>query len=245
MTPQRRHRIALALLWVTPALWSSNYVIARASDGVIAPHALPAVPAPQPQEVTGGPIEDAYTRALIAQREGTAAPAPVEAAAAEPPPALTPPADAPWLTGAEAERALADARSVRSTDPAAAVPLLLRLHRSSVATDAIALHLATLQGLGRQRELIGVVANLAPEYHDDNARIEAAVAMIQIRDFDAALHELAPIRSGSPHARRGTLYLADALRGLGRTAEAGRLYQGLAQGDDEWAQAAQGRIGGK
>lgn len=40
MTPQRRHRVALALLWVTPALWSSNYVIARASDGVIAPHAL-------------------------------------------------------------------------------------------------------------------------------------------------------------------------------------------------------------
>jgi drug/metabolite transporter (DMT)-like permease len=28
------------LLWVTPALWSSNYVIARAADGVIAPHAL-------------------------------------------------------------------------------------------------------------------------------------------------------------------------------------------------------------
>jgi drug/metabolite transporter (DMT)-like permease len=28
------------LLWVTPALWSSNYIIARASDGVIAPHAL-------------------------------------------------------------------------------------------------------------------------------------------------------------------------------------------------------------
>jgi len=28
------------LLWVTPALWSSNYIIARAADGVIAPHAL-------------------------------------------------------------------------------------------------------------------------------------------------------------------------------------------------------------
>lgn len=40
MTPQRRHRLALALLWVTPALWSSNYVIARGSEGVIAPHAL-------------------------------------------------------------------------------------------------------------------------------------------------------------------------------------------------------------
>ena len=30
------------LLWVVPLLWSSNYVIARAADGVIAPHALAA-----------------------------------------------------------------------------------------------------------------------------------------------------------------------------------------------------------
>jgi drug/metabolite transporter (DMT)-like permease len=36
----RRHRIAQLLLWITPALWSSNYIIARAADGVIAPHAL-------------------------------------------------------------------------------------------------------------------------------------------------------------------------------------------------------------
>ena len=36
----RRQRIAQGLLWITPALWSSNYIIARASDGVIAPHLL-------------------------------------------------------------------------------------------------------------------------------------------------------------------------------------------------------------
>jgi drug/metabolite transporter (DMT)-like permease len=36
----RRHRLATILLWVTPALWSSNYVIARAADGEIAPHLL-------------------------------------------------------------------------------------------------------------------------------------------------------------------------------------------------------------
>jgi drug/metabolite transporter (DMT)-like permease len=33
---------AQLLLWVVPLLWSSNYVIARAADGVIAPHALAA-----------------------------------------------------------------------------------------------------------------------------------------------------------------------------------------------------------
>ena len=32
--------MAQLLLWITPALWSSNYIIARAADGVIAPHAL-------------------------------------------------------------------------------------------------------------------------------------------------------------------------------------------------------------
>jgi len=36
----RDHRIAQLLLWVTPALWSSNYIIARTADGVIAPNAL-------------------------------------------------------------------------------------------------------------------------------------------------------------------------------------------------------------
>ena len=33
-------RRARVLLWVVPALWSSNYLIARAADGVIAPHLL-------------------------------------------------------------------------------------------------------------------------------------------------------------------------------------------------------------
>jgi len=36
----RHQRIAQWLLWITPALWSSNYIIARAADGVIAPNAL-------------------------------------------------------------------------------------------------------------------------------------------------------------------------------------------------------------
>ena len=40
LKPSRHHRMAQLLLWITPALWSSNYIIARASDGVIAPHAL-------------------------------------------------------------------------------------------------------------------------------------------------------------------------------------------------------------
>lgn len=40
MSPQARARWASVLLWVVPALWSSNYIIARLSQGVVHPHAL-------------------------------------------------------------------------------------------------------------------------------------------------------------------------------------------------------------
>ena len=40
MMPDNRLRWARLMLWVTPALWSSNYIFARAANGVIAPHAL-------------------------------------------------------------------------------------------------------------------------------------------------------------------------------------------------------------
>lgn len=35
-----RQRRAMVLLWIVPALWSSNYIIARLADGIVAPHAL-------------------------------------------------------------------------------------------------------------------------------------------------------------------------------------------------------------
>lgn len=38
--PERRRRLARLLMWITPALWSANYLVARAADGVIAPHQL-------------------------------------------------------------------------------------------------------------------------------------------------------------------------------------------------------------
>jgi drug/metabolite transporter (DMT)-like permease len=38
--PRTPPRLALWLLWVTPALWSSNYIIARAAPGVVSPHGL-------------------------------------------------------------------------------------------------------------------------------------------------------------------------------------------------------------
>lgn len=39
-TPESRQRLALALLWFTPALWAVNYLVARTAPGVITPHVL-------------------------------------------------------------------------------------------------------------------------------------------------------------------------------------------------------------
>lgn len=40
LTPMARMRWAQALLWILPALWSSNYIIARAANGVVSPQML-------------------------------------------------------------------------------------------------------------------------------------------------------------------------------------------------------------
>ena len=40
MRAARSHRLALALLWLVPLVWSSNYLIARAASGVVPPHVL-------------------------------------------------------------------------------------------------------------------------------------------------------------------------------------------------------------
>ena len=37
---QRDTRIALLLLWLVPALWAVNYIVARKAPGVIGPYAL-------------------------------------------------------------------------------------------------------------------------------------------------------------------------------------------------------------
>jgi drug/metabolite transporter (DMT)-like permease len=39
-TAESRTRIALWLMWVTPALWSVNYLVARSAPGVVEPHML-------------------------------------------------------------------------------------------------------------------------------------------------------------------------------------------------------------
>jgi drug/metabolite transporter (DMT)-like permease len=39
-TPESRVRLASWLMWVTPALWSVNYIVARSAPGIVEPHAL-------------------------------------------------------------------------------------------------------------------------------------------------------------------------------------------------------------
>jgi drug/metabolite transporter (DMT)-like permease len=40
LSDHQRQRLAFALLWITPLVWSSNYLIARAAHGVVMPHLL-------------------------------------------------------------------------------------------------------------------------------------------------------------------------------------------------------------
>ena len=40
LSPDGRQRLALALIWLTPALWAVNFIIARSAPGVVAPHQL-------------------------------------------------------------------------------------------------------------------------------------------------------------------------------------------------------------
>lgn len=40
MAPRRRHALAEILLWLVPAVWSSNYLIARAAAPAVPPHLL-------------------------------------------------------------------------------------------------------------------------------------------------------------------------------------------------------------
>jgi drug/metabolite transporter (DMT)-like permease len=40
LSPAAKQKLALALIFITPALWSANYLVARAAAGVVPPHAL-------------------------------------------------------------------------------------------------------------------------------------------------------------------------------------------------------------
>ena len=40
LTPESRLRLAVALIWLTPLLWSVNYIVARIAPGLVAPHIL-------------------------------------------------------------------------------------------------------------------------------------------------------------------------------------------------------------
>ncbi len=40
LRPESRHRLALVLIWVIPALWATNYIVARQAPGVVEPYTL-------------------------------------------------------------------------------------------------------------------------------------------------------------------------------------------------------------
>ena len=123
-------------------------------------------------------------------------------------------------------------------DVEGALAQYLRLHRSSVAKAAIEDELSLLRRVRDHATIIAIVEQLPPELRTDAARLHAARASLQLGDAESAAAWAAKVRTGSSEAREGMLVLGQALKALGRGAEARRIFDQLAGGNDEIAAQA-------
>lgn len=216
---------------------------ARAAAPAEAP---PAAAAAEPDVVAGSDVETRYARAAgspTAQprgRQSAAAQAPAAQAAREAGPRATAvDPGVPFLTGADASAALERARRADTEqDVDAALDQYLRLHRSSVAKTAIEDELNLLRRIGDHATIVGIVEQLPPELRTDAARLHAARASLRLGDARTAAAWAAKVRAGAGEAREALLVLGQALREQGRTAEARRVFEQLASGNDEIAAQA-------
>jgi hypothetical protein len=164
-----------------------------------------------------------------------------EAAPARPagPRAVAVDASVPYATGATAENLLREARDLEGNGRFdEAHDQYLRLQRSSEAKTALADHLAMLRRLGDHATIVGVFAGLPPELRTDDARLHAARANLRLGDHAAAASAAASVRASAAEAREALLVLGLSLKAQGRAAEARRVFDRLAGGNDEIAAQA-------
>lgn len=148
-------------------------------------------------------------------------------------------ASVPYATGATAEGLLREARDLEGAGRVdEAHDQYLRLQRSSEAKTALADHLAMLRRFGDHATIVGIVAGLPPELRTDDARLHAARANLRLGDHAAAASAAASVRASAPEAREALLVLGLALKAQGRNAEARRVLDRLAGGNDEIAAQA-------
>jgi hypothetical protein len=145
----------------------------------------------------------------------------------------------PFLTGNAAMAALDQARRAESDGEINdALVQYLNLHRSSVAKEALVDELALLRRIGDYSTILGIVGHLPVELRTDNARLHAARASLKLDDASAAAAWAAKVRVNAPEAREALLVLGQSLKALGRDAEARRVFDKLAAGNDEIAAQA-------
>lgn len=202
-------------------------------------------PIPEPDVVSGRDVEARYAREAGSPTESPRGRQPdgEEPAAVAAPPAertFAPDPAVPYLVGAAAEAVLEQARhAALGGDTEIALATYLRLHRSSVAKTALAEQLGLLRGLGDHRTIIGIAGAVPPELRTDAVRLHAARAQLALGDAAASAAWAAGVRAGAEEAREAMLVLAKALAAQGRPADARRILDQLATGDD--AVAAQAR----
>lgn len=144
-----------------------------------------------------------------------------------------------FLTGGAAAAALEDARKAEQDgDVDGALGQYLRLHRSSVAKAALEDELSLLRRIGDHNTIVAIVDQLQPELRTDAARLHAARASLRLGNPEAAAGWAAKVRASAPEAREALFVLGKALRSLGRNAEARRVFDQLAAGNDEIAAQA-------
>lgn len=143
-------------------------------------------------------------------------------------------ASVPFLTGGEASSALERARRAEvDQDVDGALDQYLRLHRSSVAKAALEDELNLLRRIGDNATILAIVSQLPPELRTDASRLHAARASLKQGDAKSAAAWAAKVRTSAGESREAMLVLGQALKALGRDAEAKRVFEQLAGGNDE------------
>lgn len=211
-----------------------------------APASTPAA-GTEPEVVANRDVETRYNREAGAPteqprgRQGSSeAVTPAQQTSAGPRATVVDPSIA-FLTGGAAAAALESARKAEQDgDIDGALGQYLRLHRSSVAKAALEDELSLLRRIGDHSTIIAIVDQLQPELRTDAARLHAARASLRLGNPEAAAAWAAKVRASASEAREALFVLGKALKDLGRNAEARRVFDQLAAGNDEIAAQARG-----
>ena len=202
-----------------------------------------------PEDTPAQPSGEAPVAAQTAQPSATTAPVaalarPQAKASAVPAHTIILPQNTRFLAGAAAEDLLTDARGLAKIgDVDGSLERYLRLLDSVQARTAAEEALVLLREAGDSAAVAALAAQLAPELRSEAVRVEQGRALLAMGRAAEAIAAVGRVPAHSPHARIATLIIADACQEQGRQAQATRLYEHLAAGEDDIATQARQRLG--